>query len=134
MPDAAHVEPHATRVNPPYMQTSRRIRALSSPVAQVQRVFCRCFALAGAVVASVAPSLLAQNPKNVLVLHDGNANYPANIIFSAALHKTFVPETRYQIFEDYVDEPRLNGSEDQLADIFAKKYAGKKMDLVITEG
>ncbi len=99
-----------------------------------RRATIRRIGLSATAAALFATSLRAQVAKNVLIIHDGNANYPANIIYSAALHKVFASETKYQVFEDYVDQLRLDTSEDHLATLLAKKYAGKKMDLVVTEG
>src|SRR5215472_3752722 len=94
----------------------------------------RCVSVFLTAVALLASQARAQGVKNVLVIHDGNANYPANVIYSAVLHRVFAPETKYQVFEDYVDQLRLAGSQDHLVEILARKYAGKKMDVVVTEG
>ncbi len=107
--------------------TNRRMSP--SALATIRRL-----GLSATAAALFAIPLRAQNAKNVLIIHDGNANYPANIIYSRVLHKLIASETKYQVFEDYVDQIRLDTSEDHLATLLAKKYAGKKMDLVVTEG
>ncbi len=99
-----------------------------------RRATIRRIGLSVTAAALLATPLRAQGAKNILIIHNGNANYPANIIYSGVVHKVLASETKYQVYEDYLDQLRLDSSEDHLATILEKKYAGKKMDLVVTEG
>jgi signal transduction histidine kinase len=69
-----------------------------------------------------------------MVLYQGNVTHPANVISSEVLRETFASAPGSQFFEEYIDEDRLHGHEDGLADFLREKYRGKKMDLVIGEG
>jgi hypothetical protein len=75
--------------------------------------------------------LSAQNTRNVLLLHEGNANHPANVITSGIFHEILGSNARNQFFEEYMDEDRLWASDERLAESLREKYAGKKIDLVI---
>jgi hypothetical protein len=48
----------------------------------------------------------AQNVRNVLVLHTYNANMTPNRLWSQALHETFDPNPRNQLYEEYFDNDR----------------------------
>ena len=78
--------------------------------------------------------LSAQSTRNVLVLHEGNANHPANVIASGVFHERIGSDPRNQFFEEYIDEDRLGASDEQFEDALREKYGGKKMDLVIGDG
>ena len=79
-------------------------------------------------------SLWAQNTRNVLVLHEGNVNHPANVITSAVFREAFGSGPSNQFFEEYIDEDRLGASNESLVEVLRNKYAGKKMNLVIGDG
>jgi signal transduction histidine kinase len=76
----------------------------------------------------------AQNTRNVLVLHVGSANQPAHILISKVFQNTFGASTHNQLFEEFLDYDRLNADDEMLAETLGKKYAGKKMDLVVSDG
>jgi signal transduction histidine kinase len=78
--------------------------------------------------------LSAQNTRNVLVLHEGNANHPANVITSGVFRDLIGSDPRNQFFEEYIDEDRLGASDERLEETLREKYADKKMDLVIGDG
>ena len=78
--------------------------------------------------------LWAQTTRNVLVLHEGNATHPANVITSGVFREVFGSGPRNQFFEEYMDEDRLGASDENLAESLHRKYTGKKMDLVIGDG
>lgn len=76
----------------------------------------------------------AQTPKNVLILFEGNANHPANAISYGVFQEAFGSDQANQIFEEYIDEDRLGPSDEILGEMFKRKYAGRKMDLIIGDG
>jgi signal transduction histidine kinase len=78
--------------------------------------------------------LRAQNIKNVLLLHEGNANHPANVITSGVFHQIIGVEARNQFFEEYMDEDRLGASDESLVETLRAKYSGRRMDLLIVDG
>jgi signal transduction histidine kinase len=79
-------------------------------------------------------SARAQNVKNILVLHEGNANHPANVIASSVFHKVFDLAGQNEFFEEYMDEDRLGANDNSLETSLRKKYSGKKIDLVVSDG
>jgi len=91
-------------------------------------------------VSSVAVALLvcvcvsAQNTRNVLVLHEGNANHPANVISSRVFHEIFGSDLRNQFFEEYMDEDRLDASDERLEESLEKKYGANTINLLIADG
>ena len=78
--------------------------------------------------------LVAQHTRNVLVLHEGNANHPGNLIESRIFREAFSSDPRNQLFEEYIDEDRLDVTSERLAESLRQKYLGKKMDLVVGGG
>jgi hypothetical protein len=86
------------------------------------------------IVLSFSACLSAQNTQNVLVLHEGNANHPANVISSGVFRELFASDPRTQFFEEYIDEDRLGASDERLEVALLKKYGDRKMDLVIGDG
>lgn len=90
------------------------------------------FLLAAALPFSLCSN--AQTTRNVLLLHEGNANHPANVITSGVFHQFISADPRNQFFEEYMDEDRLGASEAGLAEALRDKYLGQKMALVIGDG
>ena len=90
------------------------------------------FSVAIALLFSVC--LSAQNTKNVLVLHVGSANQPIHLRISRVFRDTFGADIHTQLFEEFLDQDRLRGDDEVLAETLGKKYAGKKMDLVLSTG
>jgi signal transduction histidine kinase len=86
------------------------------------------------IVLLFSACLSAQNTKNVLVLHEGNANHPANVISSGVFRELLASDARNQFFEEYIDEDRLGASDERLEVALLKKYGDRKMDLVIGDG
>jgi hypothetical protein len=86
------------------------------------------------VILLLPVTLLAQNARNVLVLVDGYPGQPGNVRFFAGLHEVFEPRMRNQIFEEYLDETRVNADDATVAELLRKKYEGKKFDLVVGAG
>jgi signal transduction histidine kinase len=78
--------------------------------------------------------LSAQKTKNVLVLHEGNVNHPATLITSAVFREAFGSGSGNQFFEEYIDEDRLDASDEALEASLREKYGNTKMDLVIGDG
>jgi signal transduction histidine kinase len=102
-------------------------------VAALETIWRR-LGLAAAFALFFSVCLSAQNTRNVLVLHEGNANHPANVITSGVFHDLLASDPRNQFFEEYIDEDRLGASDERLEDALREKYSDKKMDLVIGDG
>jgi signal transduction histidine kinase len=86
-------------------------------------------------IASLIPIIVdAQSTRNILVLHVGSANQPAHILISKVFRDAFGADTHNQLFEEFLDYDRLNADDEMLAQTLGKKYAGKKMDLVLSDG
>jgi signal transduction histidine kinase len=86
------------------------------------------------VAALLLPAKPSQNAKNVFVLHMESSRLPANIVAAKAIQETMAREPGTQIFDEYMDENRLAASYPALAERISQKYAGKKMDVVLTVG
>src|SRR5256885_276887 len=78
--------------------------------------------------------LMAQNVRNVLVLHTYNANMTANRLWSEAFREIVGSDVRNQLYEEYFDNDRFPEDDDALTKRLRSKYAGKKMDLVVSLG
>src|SRR6266853_4546330 len=80
----------------------------------------------------------ARTTKNVLILFDDWKDVPPNIIASQQIRKVLgsAPDFDVQIFEEYLDETRLNGkgSPAATAVFFREKYAGMQPDVLIVVG
>jgi signal transduction histidine kinase len=76
----------------------------------------------------------AQSMKQVLVLHTYNANMTANKLWSEAFHETFDSDVGVQLYEEYFDDDRFPETEDVLTKRLRDKYAGKKINLVVSLG
>ncbi|PWT83584.1 MAG: hypothetical protein C5B58_06310 [Acidobacteria bacterium] len=76
----------------------------------------------------------AQSGKNILILFEGNADHPANMMVYDVFRNAFASDQRNQTFVEYIDEDRLGPSDDILEETFRSKYAGTKMDLVVGDG
>jgi signal transduction histidine kinase len=89
-----------------------------------------------ALVASIVlPSTsICQNAKNIFVLHMENSRVPGNIAAAKAIQDTLGRDVGNQVFEEYMDENRLGTDYPVLAERIRQKYAGRKMDLVMTFG
>ena len=75
-----------------------------------------------------------QSMKHVLILHTYNANMTANKLWSEAFHETFDSDVGVQLYEEYFDDDRFPETEEALTKRLREKYAGKKMDLVVSLG
>lgn len=76
----------------------------------------------------------AEGTKRILVLHTDSSRLPGNAIVSKAIQETIGREQGNQIFEEYMDENRLGPNYPLIVDTLREKYAGQKIDLVITFG
>jgi signal transduction histidine kinase len=75
-----------------------------------------------------------QNTRNVLLLHVGSANQPGHLLISKAFRDTFGADSHNQLFEEFLDYDRLKPDDELLAETLGKKYAGTKMNLVVSDG
>ncbi len=96
------------------------------------------FGLAFLLVASwlnLAPAVLAQGIRNILVLHMESAQLPANALVSRTIEdgltEAHIPHVT---FDEYLDENRLRLTHSAIATTLEAKYAGKRLDLIITVG
>jgi signal transduction histidine kinase len=76
----------------------------------------------------------ARTTKNIFVLHMEGARLPANQVASKAIQETLSQEPDNQIFEEYMDENRLDVDDSTIIERIQEKYAGQKMDLILTVG
>ena len=90
--------------------------------------------MVGLAVTFLLSSARAQNVKNVLVLHMESSRLPANIVAAKAIQETIGREPGTQIFEEYMDENRLPAEYPAFAEMISQKYAGKKMNVILTVG
>ena len=75
-----------------------------------------------------------QRTKNLLVLYRENPRLPANMVAAKVIQETIGQNWRYQIFDEYIEETRLETDFPTLAERIRQKYAGQKIDLVMTVG
>jgi PAS domain S-box-containing protein len=84
------------------------------------------------------PLCFGQTPpvKNVLVLHEGWDKFPANALVNAEIQVVLSAEGTFeeQVFQEYMDEWRLEGSIEKRAEALHRKYRAKKLDLIIAVG
>jgi signal transduction histidine kinase len=78
--------------------------------------------------------ICAQGTRNVLVIHHGSSNFPANVVMSAVFREIIGSDLRNQLFEEYVDEDRLDSDGEVDEEALLRKYDGKKFDLIIGDG
>jgi signal transduction histidine kinase len=76
----------------------------------------------------------SQGSRNILFLHMENTHLPDNVIAAKAVEDILGRQPGYQIFDEYMDENRLQGEYSQIADALQRKYSTHKMDLVLTFG
>jgi signal transduction histidine kinase len=87
------------------------------------------------VVAILLPlSSLCQRTKNILVLYRENPRLPGNVVATKAIQETIGQNLQYQIFDEYIEETRLEADFQTLAERIQQKYAGQPIDLVMTVG
>ncbi len=75
-----------------------------------------------------------QKTKNLLVLYRENPRLPGNIVATKVIQEIIGQDWRYQIFDEYIEETRLETDFPTLAERIRQKYAGQKIDLVMTVG
>jgi signal transduction histidine kinase len=91
--------------------------------------------MAAVVAAILLPlSSLCQRTKNILVLYRENPRLPGNIVATKAIQETIGQNLQYQIFDEYIEETRLETDFQTLAERIHQKYAGQPLDLVMTVG
>src|ERR1700728_74412 len=91
------------------------------------------------VAAIVAVLLLAlssvcQRTENIPVLYRENPRLPGNIVATKAIQETIGQNLQSQIFDEYIEETRLETDFQTLAERIQQKYAGQPIDLVMTVG
>jgi signal transduction histidine kinase len=94
----------------------------------------RRFVLSVAVALLACVCVSAQNTRNILILHVGSANQPAHLRISRVFRDVLGAAPHNQFFEEFVDYDRLKADDQTLVETLGKKYAGKKMDLVLSDG
>lgn len=72
--------------------------------------------------------------KSIVVLHTESSRLPVNAIVSRVIQETIGAEQGNQIFEEYMDENRIEPNYPAIVDVLRRKYANTKIDLVITFG
>ena len=79
-------------------------------------------------------SSLCERTKNILVLYRENPRLPGNIVATKAIQETIGQNLQYQIFDEYIEETRLETDFQTLAERIQQKYAGQPIDLIMTVG
>jgi signal transduction histidine kinase len=93
------------------------------------------FRVAAVIAAILLPlNSLCQRTKNILVLYRENPRLPGNVVASKAIQDTIGQNLQYQIFDEYIEETRLETDFETLAERVQQKYAGQPIDLVMTVG
>ena len=89
-----------------------------------------------AIVAAILLPLSSQceRTKNILVLYRENPRLPGNIVATKAIQETIGQNLQYQIFDEYIEETRLETDFQTLAERIQQKYAGQPIDLIMTVG
>ncbi len=89
-----------------------------------------------AIVAAVLLPLSSQceRTKNILVLYRENPRLPGNIVATKAIQETIGQNLQYQVFDEYIEETRLETDFQTLAERIQQKYAGQPIDLIMTVG
>ncbi len=89
-----------------------------------------------AIVAAILLPLSSQcqRTKNILVLYRENPRLPGNIVATKAIQETIGQNLQYQIFDEYIEETRLETDFQTLAERIRQKYAGHPIDLIMTVG
>jgi signal transduction histidine kinase len=91
--------------------------------------------VAAIVVVILLPlSSLCQRTKNILVLYRENPRLPGNMVATKAIQETIGQNLQYQIFDEYIEETRLETDFQTLEERIQRKYAGQPIDLVMTVG
>jgi len=75
-----------------------------------------------------------QKVKNILVLHMEGPRLPANLVATKAIQETIGEDLGYQIFDEYIEETRLETDFQTLAERLRQKYSGQRIDLLLTVG
>src|ERR1700721_699210 len=87
------------------------------------------------VVSMLLPlSSQSQRTKNILVLYRENPRLPGNMVAAKAIQETIAQNLQYQIFDEYIEETRLETDFQTLAERIQQKYAGQPIALVMTVG
>jgi len=75
----------------------------------------------------------AQSSKNILVLHGGFAKLPLNMISDEQIERAFDANSNIhaQIFNEYIDEKRLDPEKVKFPELLRRKYAGQRIDLIL---
>lgn len=74
--------------------------------------------------------------KNVLILHEGSRLLPYQVLMAHEMQKdlTSTASLDVDIFEEYLDNWRLNADMSRSAGALDVKYSGKKFDLIVADG
>ena len=74
--------------------------------------------------------------KNVLILHEGSRLLPYQVLMAHEMQKdlTSTASLNVDIFEEYLDNWRLNPNMSRSSSALETKYSGKKFDLVVADG
>jgi signal transduction histidine kinase len=93
----------------------------------------RLVLLLAACLCTSGRGVLAQDIKNILILHFERPQLPANVIASRVFEQVFARQP-HQFFDEYLDETRLGSDYSPIAVALQGKYAHERIDLVITIG
>jgi hypothetical protein len=91
--------------------------------------------MAAIVAAILLPlSSLCERTKNILVPYRENPRLPGNIVATNAIQETIGQNLQYQVFDEYIEETRLETDFQTLAERIQQKDARQPIDLIMTVG
>jgi signal transduction histidine kinase len=84
----------------------------------------------------LAPGAMGASSKNVLILHEGSRLLPYQVLMARVLQKDLASNAKMhvEVFEEYLDNWRLDLDIPRSANALEAKYSGKKFDAVLADG
>ncbi len=95
----------------------------------------RAISLLATLLLTVSTAMGAAR-KNVLILHEGSRLLPYQALMAQEMQKDLASRdgVHIEIFEEYLDNWRLNANMARSATALDAKYSGKKFDLIVADG
>ena len=81
-------------------------------------------------------AVMGASQKNVLILHEGSRLLPYQVLMARVLQKDLASNAKMhvEVFEEYLDNWRLDLDMPRSANALEAKYSGKKFDAVLADG
>lgn len=89
-----------------------------------------------AILLMLSSAAFGASRKNILILHEGSRLLPYQVLMSREMQKDLASNTSLgiEIFEEFLDNWRLDQDMSRSAHALDTKYLGKKFDLVVADG